>query len=96
MVCLNINCYSGGVKNIWKNAGSKSTQGVPKNNHSVTSYSDGQLEFITFDSILGIVNERYHKIKIRYYGGNAKKVAQGKGPFQLNFKQSELDLITHF
>ena len=54
LVCLNINSYSGGVSNIWRNA----TSANPNAIYTDASFSDGKLEFLTFNSIIGLGSER--------------------------------------
>lgn len=54
LVCLNINSYSGGVSNIWRNATSANPNAV----YNDASFSDGKLEFLTFNSIIGLGSER--------------------------------------
>lgn len=75
LVCLNIDSYSGGVRDIWRNAEGSNFERLT----SGSCFSDGYLEFLTFDSILGIANERYRMKKqhdsLRFLGGSAKRVA---------------------
>jgi diacylglycerol kinase (ATP) len=61
-------------------------------NFESQNFSDGKLEFLTFSSSLGLAQERIFK-------GQAKRVGQGAGPFQLNFKKADnndLPLKTYF
>lgn len=61
-------------------------------NFESQNFSDGKLEFLTFSSSLSLAQERFFK-------GQAKQVAQGSGPFLLNFKKSDddnLPLKTYF
>lgn len=61
-------------------------------NFESQNFSDGKLEFLTFSSSISLAQERFFK-------GQAKQVAQGSGPFLLNFKKSDddnLPLITYF
>ncbi|EGR32993.1 hypothetical protein IMG5_064480 [Ichthyophthirius multifiliis] len=95
LLILNIDSYAGGVSNIWKSGRNKiGVQQLDKSQINQTqfkeqSYGDGIVEFISFDSSLNLGYERL-------FNGNAKKIAQGFGPFLLNFKKIESDLITFF
>ncbi|CAK65676.1 unnamed protein product (macronuclear) [Paramecium tetraurelia] len=84
LLCLNINSYAGGLKNIWLNA----QQNQVKSYSNIPSVSDGLLEILSFNSILGLGSERL-------IPGQATRLSQSKGPLKLNFKQNEL-LRTYF
>ena len=111
LLCLNINSYMGGGSDVWRECRGideifnlnrclkfdnlKGKVGVQKEsitNFESQNFSDGKLEFLTFSSTMGMAKERIFK-------GQAKRVGQGAGPFQLNFKKSDnndLPLITYF
>ncbi|CAD8093325.1 unnamed protein product [Paramecium primaurelia] len=81
LVCLNINSYAAGITDIWKNA--KTPQEFLQKNKlysEKTSFSDGLLEFISFDSIVGIGSERV-------LSGNATRLAQTNGPLYIKFQE---------
>ncbi|CAD8169782.1 unnamed protein product [Paramecium octaurelia] len=86
LLCLNINSYAGGLKNIWMNA--QYEEGYKKYDFHPPSFSDGVLEFLSFNSILGIGSERI-------LPGQATRLSQTKGPIKLNFKKNE-PLRTYF
>lgn len=69
LVCLNINSYAAGITDIWKN-GKTPPEFLQRNKlySEKTSFSDGLLEFISFDSIAGIGSERV-------LAGNATRLA---------------------
>ncbi|CAD8102521.1 unnamed protein product [Paramecium sonneborni] len=86
LLCLNINSYAGGLKNIWMNA--QYENGYKKYDFHPPSFSDGVLEFLSFNSILGIGSERI-------IPGQATRLSQTKGPIQLTFRKNE-PLRTYF
>jgi hypothetical protein len=53
-----------------------------KENHSQPSYSDGKLEVVSFGSSMGLVLERS-------FGGFARRITQGGGPFLFTFRRYE-------
>lgn len=107
LLCLNINSYMGGASDVWNECrgfllfvniylynfvGKVGIEKESKINFETQNFSDGKLEFLTFSSSLKLAEERFFK-------GQAKQVAQGSGPFLLNFKKSEnsdLPLKTFF
>ena len=82
ILVLNVNSYTGGVKDIWE----KSKNGFRKGQSSIeqhdVSTADGKLEIVTFGSSIGIAMQRT-------VGGFSKKVAQGEGPFIFHFQRYE-------
>lgn len=54
-----------------------------QDNYDNQSFGDGKIEFLSFQSSTDIAKMRMFK------GGDFKRVFQGKGPFKLNFRQSD-------
>ncbi|KAL4493099.1 hypothetical protein ABPG72_003184 [Tetrahymena utriculariae] len=87
LLLLNINSYSGGVSDMWKNcrnklALEKGNKDQVQDQFEEQKFGDGKLEFISFYSVSQMASERF-------ISGNAKRVCQGSGPFVLKFKQED-------
>lgn len=87
VLALNINSYTGGVADIWKNSKSMLPMYHQERDDEPAS-SDRILEIVSFDSTIGIASERF-------VGGNAKKVVQSYGPFRFNFIRYPYDKDHH-
>ena len=87
ILALNINSYTGGVADIWKNARVMLPIESQDMDCSPCS-SDAVLEIVSFDSTIGIATERI-------LGGMAKKVVQSSGPFRFNFIKYPYDKDHH-
>lgn len=82
MLCLNIPSYSGGAGDVWGHCeGKAGVEGGRQELHE-QKMGDEEIEVLAFSSILGMGNERF-------VPGQASRVAQGKGPFQFNFKEDD-------
>jgi hypothetical protein len=82
LVVQNIFHYFGGVKNIWKNIPIKNLSGEELRSFKdriEQNYNDKKLEFFTFDSPVKMGMENV-------FGGNAKRLNQGFGPWLMKFK----------
>ena len=87
VLALNINSYTGGVADIWKNA--KTMLPIESQiQDSPPSSFDQILEIVSFDSTIGIATQRI-------LGGMAKKVVQSSGPFRFNFLKYPYDKEHH-
>lgn len=87
ILALNINSYTGGVKDIWKNA--QTMLSIENQEMNITpASSDKILEIVSFDSTIGIASERL-------FGGFAKKVVQSSGSFKFNFIKYPYDKDHH-
>ena len=82
ILALNINSYTGGVKDIWHNAKNDFLKNHTVNEYTDASTGDGKLEVVTFPSSVGLAMERS-------FGGFASKIAQNSGPFIFNFRKYE-------
>eukprot|EP01016_Furgasonia_blochmanni_P036211 TRINITY_DN4104_c0_g1_i20.p1 TRINITY_DN4104_c0_g1~~TRINITY_DN4104_c0_g1_i20.p1 ORF type:complete len:238 (+),score=83.39 TRINITY_DN4104_c0_g1_i20:64-714(+) len=86
MVCLNIGSYAGGGSDPWGTARGKigvtDATGKKLSDFQDQDFGDGKIEFVTFDSVLGLAAERMLK-------GQGRRVAQGAGPFFIKFKAEE-------
>ncbi|EGR28292.1 hypothetical protein IMG5_179490 [Ichthyophthirius multifiliis] len=97
ILLLNINSYSQGVYDIWKNCRNKLA--LQKNNNKPIkdtfqeqNFGDGKIEFLSFYSINSIGMERIIK-------GQAHRVGQGGGPFILRFNKennNKQPIVTYF
>lgn len=87
LTCQNINLYMGGIKDVWKKAGTNyainSTSDISikekVQSWETQSYNDQKLEFFSYGSRSDYVSDRLLGT------GKAKKVYQGKGPFLFTF-----------
>ena len=82
IIAQNIYHYFGGVKNIWKKIPINYLSGEELRSfkeRTEQKYNDKKLEFFTFDSPIKMGMENV-------FGGNAKRLYQGNGPWLLKFK----------
>ncbi|KRX09840.1 ATP-NAD kinase-like domain [Pseudocohnilembus persalinus] len=97
LICSNIPSYAGGI-NLWKGCQNKlGISYVDEKKKMIDkfenqNFGDGQLEFMSFSSSFSMSMEQV-------ISGNSQRVAQGKGPFYLNFKDKDekgRNVITYF
>lgn len=67
LLCLNIPSFSGGAGDVWGNCENKiglmdekDNKGPIKLNFHNLKFSDGEIEIISFNSVMGLGNERYN------------------------------------
>eukprot|EP00357_Protocruzia_adherens_P006901 CAMPEP_0115037416 /NCGR_PEP_ID=MMETSP0216-20121206/42790_1 /TAXON_ID=223996 /ORGANISM="Protocruzia adherens, Strain Boccale" /LENGTH=516 /DNA_ID=CAMNT_0002417601 /DNA_START=314 /DNA_END=1864 /DNA_ORIENTATION=- len=86
LIGVNIGSYGGGMSDLWKNAKGRVGVSTTESNKSLKSapqsIKDGAMEFVTFASPFRLAFENVWK-------GNARRVAQGQGPFKMNFRKPD-------
>eukprot|EP00916_Digyalum_oweni_P001128 GHVL01002235.1.p1 GENE.GHVL01002235.1~~GHVL01002235.1.p1 ORF type:complete len:256 (-),score=49.02 GHVL01002235.1:1351-2118(-) len=88
LVAINTCSFAGGCS-IWQNCVGKVGINIEKDpafKDSKQDMGDGKLEWLTFNSSMGLGMEQVFK-------GQARRLHQGEGPFKIIFKSS--DLITY-
>ena len=78
VLALNIRTYGGGDNYVWEKSKSK-----PGSKWIKQSANDGQIELLNFVGKLSLGLEQ-----VKCTQGRAKKMDQGSGPYQFNFKES--------